>query len=93
MSSLPAFHKQGYVVSGMTVHTGLLVDGFSLSFARLGTERVILDDVYESPWIGSHGGSQTTMGGQGGLMIGVHGSVLDKGSLSNLGLIQANLPN
>jgi hypothetical protein len=85
--------KQGYVVSGMTVRTGMLVDGFSLTFARLGTDHLILDDSYESPWIGSQGGSATTMSGLGGLIIGVHGSVLDKGSLSNLGLIQARLPN
>jgi predicted Zn finger-like uncharacterized protein len=84
--------KAGYVVSAINIRTGLLIDGFSLKFARLGQGQLQLDDNYESGWVGGPGGGPDTIGGNGLLFVGVCGSLNDGGAPCALGLITVMLP-
>ncbi len=81
--------KAGYVVSGMSIRTGLGVDGFNLTYARLGNTSLYIKDTYDSPFIGGTGGSPSSIGGKGNLFIGVTGFLSSDRSPCALGLIAA----
>src|SRR6202789_4095316 len=62
--------KPGYVVSKIDIRTGLWIDGLSLKFAKLGKDRLILEDSYTSasytsPHVGGNGGQPGTIGLEG----------------------------
>jgi hypothetical protein len=82
--------KPGYVVSSMLARTQLAVDGFTLTFARLGPNGLDLDDTYNGKAAGGNGGQPSTIGGDkasnGALFVGVAGHLND-GKASSLGLI------
>jgi serine/threonine protein kinase len=81
--------KEGYVVSGMSIRTGLGVDGFTMTFARLGKNGLDLGDTYNSPPIGGMGGNLSTIGGKGALYIGVAGYLSSDLSPCALGFVAA----
>jgi hypothetical protein len=53
------------------------------------------NDRYESPWLGGRGGGgETSLGGEGKPVIGMHGTVVRHGgfrALDSLGLVQFDL--
>jgi S1-C subfamily serine protease len=79
--------KPGYVVSGITIRTGLGIDGFTVTFAKLGKDRVEMDDNYNGKPAGGEGGSAGTIGGKGALFVGVTGHLGGDKSPSSLGLV------
>lgn len=80
--------KPGYAVGTIRTRTGLLLNGVQLVFMRVRGDRLDPTDSYESPWLGdSKGGGAATIGGEGRLVLGLHGRV-DK-ELKKLGLVIA----
>jgi S1-C subfamily serine protease len=78
--------KPGYVVSGMSMRTALAIDGFTLTFAKLGANGLDLSDTYKSEQVGGNGGGSSSIGGNGALFVGATGH-LNKGSPCSLGLV------
>jgi hypothetical protein len=64
--------KPGYVVGSISVKTGLGVDGFSITFSKLGADgKLDLKDSYESEWVGGKGGGPPVkLGGDGTPAVG-----------------------
>jgi S1-C subfamily serine protease len=79
--------KPGYVVSGVSMRTGLGIDGFTLTFAKLGADGLDLKDTYNSEPVGGNGGNPSTIGGNGALFVGATGHMNNGGSPCSLGLI------
>jgi len=80
--------KKGYAVAGIVGKGGLVVDGFKVIFMRIGKTSLDTNDAYESDWVGGHGGlAEKKLGGDGRLVIGIHGHCGN--DLNGLGLIQA----
>jgi hypothetical protein len=70
--------KEGYAVGGMTVRSGLVVNGFSVTFMRVLVGKLDPADPYQSDWIGDRtGGSETTLKGNGKSVIGIVGNASD----------------
>ncbi len=66
--------RPGYAVGGLVTHSGLMVDGFSITFMKVDGDRLKPDDSYESPWIGdSRGGGLSQVFSKGELVIGLTG--------------------
>src|SRR5262249_39802237 len=63
--------KPGYVVGGINIRTGLLIDGMSLKFMKLDNDRLRVTDTYDSAWVGGNGGGPGTIGGQGYFFAGI----------------------
>jgi S1-C subfamily serine protease len=78
--------KPGYVVSGMSMRTALAIDGFTLTFAKLGANGLDLSDTYKSEQVGGNGGGPSSIGGNGALFVGATGH-LNNGSPCSLGLV------
>lgn len=56
--------KPGYVVGQITVKSGAVVDGFSITFMKATNGRLNPKDSYESEWVGGKGsGAQAKLGG------------------------------
>ena len=71
--------KQGYAVGAITVKSMIAIDGFSLTFMKIGKDRLDPADKYESDWFGGKGGMpETTVGGKGSPAIGIVGHCNDK---------------
>ncbi|HEV3144015.1 MAG TPA: S1C family serine protease, partial [Gemmataceae bacterium] len=71
--------KEGYAVGGMTLRTGALVNGLSLTFMRAQDGKLDPGDSYESDWIGDiTGGSDKPRQGDGAPVIGIAGDTSDK---------------
>jgi predicted Zn finger-like uncharacterized protein len=79
--------KAGYVVGGMKVGSSINLDGFSLTFTRLGNDGLDLKDSYTSEWAGGSGQRQATIGGQGALFVGITGHLNHERIPCALGLI------
>ena len=85
--------KPGYAVGGITVSSGLNVDGLSITFLRLDGDTLQPDDSYKSAWYGSKGQREgKKLGGDGALIIGIFGRTsglrLKDHELRGLGLIE-----
>jgi hypothetical protein len=79
--------KEGYAVGGMTVRSGLVVNGFSVTFMRVLVGKLDPSDSYQSDWIGDRtGGSETTLKGDGTPIIGIVGKASDK-ECTGIGLL------
>jgi S1-C subfamily serine protease len=64
--------KPGYAVGGISVKTGLGLDGMSVTFMKLGDGQLDPKDAYESAWIGgAGGGGPVRVGGDGSLVVGL----------------------
>jgi S1-C subfamily serine protease len=79
--------RDGYVVSGILVRSGLGIDAITLTFAKLGTDKLDLNDTYNSQQIGGNGGGVSTIGGKGALFVGVTGNLSHDKSPCSLGLV------
>ena len=79
--------KDGYAVGGVTIRSGLLVNGLSVTFMRIKDGKLDPTDSYESQWIGDKtGGSETSLQGDGTPVIGVIGKA-NKKDCMGLGLV------
>jgi hypothetical protein len=79
--------KPGYVVGGLSIRTGLGIDGFSVKFMKLEKDRIDTKDSYTSEWLGGQGGGPSTIGGQGYICVGICGNLNDQGVPCALGLL------
>jgi S1-C subfamily serine protease len=79
--------KPGYVVSGLSLRTGLGLDALSLVFTKLGPNGYVSGDMYNSEQAGGNGGGPSTAGGNGALFVGVTGHLGGDGSPCSLGLV------
>ena len=61
----------------MTVRGGGGLDGFSIVFTRRAADGLKRDDAVATAWIGGQGGSPQTFGGDGSLVVGIHGRRTD----------------
>jgi S1-C subfamily serine protease len=78
--------KSDYVVSGMSMRSALAIDGFTVTFAKLGADGLDLSDTYNSEPAGGNGGRPSSIGGNGALFVGAT-SHLNNGSPCSLGLV------
>src|SRR5262249_38466807 len=65
--------KEGYAVGGLVLRTGERVDGLKFIFMRLTGDRLDAKDSYHSEWFGGTGGGESVLGGDGKLVVGLHG--------------------
>jgi hypothetical protein len=79
--------KAGYVVSEIAIKTGVILNGFSLKYAKLDKGHLNLEDTYKSPWLGGDFGGQATIGGQGYFMVGICGQLNDQKIPCSLGYV------
>ena len=79
--------QPGYAVGAMTFpHSGLLINGLSVTFMRMKDGKLDPQQSYESNWVGDRtGGGETTVGGDGAPVVGISGSQDDEHA-STLGL-------
>ena len=81
--------KPGYAVGAITAKAGLTLDGFSVTFMRIEGDGLRLGDVYQSDWVGGHGGgAETKLGGTGVAVIGIVGKSNGR-DFTGLGLMLA----
>jgi hypothetical protein len=75
--SFQALARPGYAVGDVVVKTGHALDGFKIIFMRVDGARLDPNDCYESPWLGGRaGGGETSLGGKGRPVTGMHGTVV-----------------
>lgn len=84
--------KQGYAVAGISISTGLGINGFSMRFMKLTKEGLNVDDGYEAPWVGTNADRPMTIGGTGVVAVGVCGHLDNNGSPCSLGVVVPLLP-
>ena len=78
--------RPGYAVGAIVAKGAARVDGFKIVYMRIKGLHLDKDDSYESEWIGSRGGGpETTLGGEGSYVVGVHGRCAN--DLDCLGLV------
>ena len=79
--------KPNAAVGAITVKAGLGIDGFSITFMKVGAGQLDPSDSYESDWIGGKGGGRPTkLAGDGGLVVGVVGKTT-KTNAGGIGLL------
>jgi hypothetical protein len=82
--------KEGYAVAAVTARAGLVLDGFSVTFARVTDDGLDMKDSYESEWIGGGNPSEVYLGGDGSHVVGIVVKTSDRGrdrDCNGLGLI------
>jgi hypothetical protein len=65
--------KPGYAVAGLVLKSSARIDGFKVILMRISGSRLNPADRLESEWIGGPGGDETTLGGDGSPVVGLHG--------------------
>jgi hypothetical protein len=84
--------RPGYAVGGVTLRSGLNINGLSLTFMRINGRSLDPRQSYTSEWVGDRtGGNEAYMGGDGAPVVGIHGSQ-DVEHVSSLGLVYMNQP-
>jgi hypothetical protein len=84
--------RPGYAVGGVTLRTGLNINGLSLTFMRVSGRALDPRQSYTSEWVGDRtGGGEAYISGDGAPVVGVFGSQ-DVEHVSSLGLIYMSLP-
>jgi hypothetical protein len=80
--------KPGFAVGALSIRGGGLLDGFSVTFMKLGPTGLDRDGAYRSDWIGgTGGGGPETVGGDGSFVIGIHGKLVDGVKPGSLGVV------
>ena len=76
----------GYAVGGVTLRSGLNINGLSVTFMRIHDRRLDTNHSYESDWVGDRtGGGEAYLGGDGAPVVGICGGQ-DAEKVSALGL-------
>jgi hypothetical protein len=79
--------KAGYAVGGVTVRSGLNINGLSVTFMRIQGRRLDPNQSYESEWVGDRtGGGEVYLSGDGAPVVGVIGCQ-DNEKVTALGLV------
>jgi hypothetical protein len=80
--------KADYAVGGLSMHTGLGVDGFRIIYMKTDGEHLDPNDSYNSPWIGDEkGGGPGEVMSKGNMIVGLQGrSEADINALGLTGL-------
>ncbi len=82
----------GYAVGGITIRTGLNIHGLALTYLKLDGHQLDPRQTLVSAWVGDRtGGSQSTIGGDGAIIVGIFGSQ-DDTRIHSLGLITVRPP-
>jgi hypothetical protein len=77
----------GFAVAGVTIRTGLHINGLSLIYMRINGATLDPSQPYASEWVGDQtGGTETTISGEGAPVVGVCGNQ-DDARVTALGLI------
>lgn len=85
--------KPGYVVGGLTIRTGLGIDGFSLEFVKWDKDHLQVQDHSKSAWVGNEtGGSPSALAVQGYFFVGITGHLGGENTPCSLGLIAVLRP-
>ena len=81
--------RPGYAVGALKTQTGLMVDAFTVIFARVAGDRLNTGDAYPSDWLGDHsGGSPGVVNGEGRFAVGIQGRSTGR-EINALGLVVA----
>jgi hypothetical protein len=84
--------RAGYAVAGITVRSGLLINGLSLTYMKINGKSLDPSRTYTSDWTGDRtGGSERSIEGDGSPVVGILGSQDDEHVMS-LGLYSMNVP-
>jgi hypothetical protein len=84
--------RPGYAVGGMTLRSGLLINGLSLTYMKISGKGLDPTRSYASDWIGDRtGGGEKSIEGDGSPVVGIFGSQNDEHAMS-LGLYFMNVP-
>ena len=84
--------RPGYAVGGVTVRSGLNINGLSVTFMKIDGQTLDPLRTYTSDWVGDRtGGGEASIDGNGAPVVGVFGSQ-DEEHASALGLIYATPP-
>jgi hypothetical protein len=84
--------RPGYAVAGITVRSGLLINGLSLTYMKINGKSLDSSRTYTSAWIGDRtGGGERSIDGDGSPVLGILGSQDDEHVMS-LGLYFMNVP-
>jgi hypothetical protein len=79
--------KPGYAVGGITLRSGLNINGMALAYMRISGRGLDPQQAYSSPWICDRtGGSEAYMTGNGSAVVGLWGSE-DVEHVHSLGLL------
>ncbi len=66
--------KSGYAVGAITAKSMALLDGFSVTFMKVGKDALDVKDSYQSDWVGGKGGGpETVLAGDGKPIVGIIG--------------------
>lgn len=80
--------RAGYAIGAITAKGMAMVDGFSITYMKVGQGRLDTSDTYKSQWIGGRGGAgELTLGGDGRIIKGIFGHE-DKKDSTSLGLLR-----
>ncbi len=83
---------EGYAVGGITVRSGLNINGLSLTFMKANGTVLMPSKSVVSPWVGDRtGGSEGYVGANGAPVVGIHGSQ-DDTHVQSLGLVFVTPP-
>lgn len=74
--------KPGYAVGAIYTRGGGWIDAVKPIYMRITDRGVDPNDQYDGPFVGQKGGGEGTFGGDGNLIIGIHGKVEDSGKIS-----------
>jgi hypothetical protein len=84
--------RPGYAVGGLTIRSGLNINGLSIMFMRINGATLDPRQTYESDWIGDRtGGSEASISGDGAPVVGVFGNK-DQDHVIALGLTYIRQP-
>ncbi|HVS35323.1 MAG TPA: hypothetical protein VMS17_07045, partial [Gemmataceae bacterium] len=81
----------GYAVGGLTLRSGLDINGMSVTFMRIKDGKLDPQDSYESDWVGEKRGGEGTIGGEGAPVVAVIGNQ-DSEKICALGLTFTTMP-
>ncbi len=89
--------KEGYAVGALTIRGGGGLDAVSVTFMKIGEDRLNKDVSYKTQRYGGPGGGEGTVGGDGSPVIGICGRRSDNGAVGGLGVVilqnRPELPN
>ena len=74
--------KPGYAVGAIYVRGGGGFDAFKPIYMRMKENGLDTSDTYEGPYVGGNGGGESTLGGDGNLIVGLHGKVNKDGKMA-----------
>lgn len=78
---------EGYAVGGVTLRTGLNIDGLSITYMQVHNETLNPNQQYSSSWVGKPAdGQEKSIDGQGAPIVGIFGN-RDDARIMALGLV------